>query len=105
MPRALDLFCGAGGAAMGLYRAGFEVTGVDLKPQPSYPFRFIQADALTFPLAGYDFIWASPPCQAHTAMRTMPDAKKHPDLIPATRDLLRRSGLPYVIENVEGAPL
>ena len=103
--RALDLFCCAGGAGMGLHRAGFEVTGVDLRPQPRYPFAFHQADALTFPLEGYDFIWASPPCQAHTSMKTMHNAKAHLDLIPETRARLAASGIPYVIENVMGAPI
>lgn len=104
-PRALDLFCGAGGAAMGLHRAGFEVVGVDRNPQPEYPFEFHQADAVDFPLDGFDFIWASPPCQAHSTA-TRPDAKhKYACFIAPTRERLRASGLPYIIENVLGAPL
>lgn len=104
-PRALDLFCCAGGAGMGLHRAGFDVVGVDIKAQPRYPFEFHQGDALAFPVDGFDFIWASPPCQAHTAMKTMHNAKAHLDLIPETRAKLIASGIPYVIENVMGAPL
>lgn len=103
--RMLDLFCGSGGASMGYYNAGFEVVGVDSMPQRRYPFEFHQADALTYDLQGFDFIHASPPCQKFTALRHMPTAKEHPDLIPQTRALLVRSGIPYCIENVEGAPL
>lgn len=104
-PRALDLFCSAGGVSMGLHRAGFDVTGVDIRKQRRYPFRFVHADALDFPLEGYDFIWASPPCQAFTSLRHMPTAREHPNLIPETRARLVASSIPYCIENVEGAPL
>ena len=110
-PRLLDLFCGAGGAAMGYHRAGFDVVGVDHKPQPRYPFEFVEHDALDYlhhawGLDEFDAIHASPPCQAHTAMGAMWNARRHLDLIADTRRLLRRHPLlPYVIENVEGAPL
>ena len=100
--RLLDLFCGAGGAAMGYHRAGFEVVGVDINPQPHYPFEFHQADALTFPLDGYDAIHASPPCQAYSS--ATPADRVHPDLYAPTRDRLTGLGVPYVIENVIGAP-
>lgn len=106
--RALDLFCGAGGASRGLADAGFEVTGVDIEPQPRYPYQFRQADALwvltAHPLEGFDFIWASPPCQRHSTMTHQtgnPD--DWPDLIDETRQGLLRAGVPYVIENVPGA--
>jgi len=102
--RALDLFCCAGGAGMGLHRAGFEVVGVDISPQPRYPFEFHQADALTFPLEGFDFIWASPPCQAHTLAQRI-RGNEHPDLIEPIRARLIAAGVPYCIENVPGAPL
>ena len=103
--RLLDLFCGAGGAAMGYHRAGFtEIVGVDIKPQPRYPFIFVQGDALDYLREhGHEFdaIHASPPCQAYTQL-----AKgEHPRLIEPVRDELRRVGVPYVIENVVGAPL
>lgn len=109
----LDLYCGAGGAAMGYHRAGFDVVGVDINPQPNYPYEFIQADALTPIQAfeehlGFDFdvIHASPPCQRYSDLaKRNGNAHEHPDLIGPVRELLRRTGLPYVIENVEGAPL
>jgi DNA (cytosine-5)-methyltransferase 1 len=105
-PRLLDLFCGAGGAAVGYHRAGFDVVGVDIKPQPHYPFEFHQADALTFPLDGFDAIHASPPCQAYsvaTARWGSERVASHPALIAQVRERLIASGLPYVIENVETA--
>jgi DNA (cytosine-5)-methyltransferase 1 len=105
-PRLLDLFCGAGGSACGYQRAGFYVVGVDIKNQPRYRGdEFHQGDAMTWPLEGYDAIHASPPCQAHTALRTTHNAKKHESLIEPTRERLIASGLSYVIENVPGAPL
>jgi DNA (cytosine-5)-methyltransferase 1 len=109
-PRLLDLFCGAGGAGMGYHRAGFEVVGVDIEPQPNYPFKFHQGDALHF-LAGrwqeFDAIHASPPCQGYLNLgavnRAQGRAYNHPYLIAETRALLLMSGLPYVIENVADA--
>lgn len=108
-PRLLDLFCGAGGAGMGYHRAGFEVVGVDIKPQPHYPFEFHLADALTFPLDGFDAIHASPPCQPFTRaghlMRAQGGQTHELDLLAPTRERLLLSRRTYVIENVEGAPL
>jgi DNA (cytosine-5)-methyltransferase 1 len=107
--RAIDLFCCAGGASDGLVRAGFQVCGVDREQQPEYPHRFNWADALTYSvddLRAHDFIWASPPCQGFTAYRRRPGhVKPCVNLIPQTRELLRAAGVPYVIENVPGAPL
>lgn len=90
---------------MGYHRAGFEVVGIDLVPQPDYPFDFWQADALHPPvrLEAFDLIHASPPCQAHTSMGNRWKAPRWPDLIAPTRDLIETSGRPYVIENVSGA--
>ncbi len=105
-PRLLDLFCGAGGAAVGYHRAGFEVVGVDIKPQPHYPFEFHQDDAMTFPLDGFDAIHASPPCQRFSDLaKRNGNASEWPDLIDPIRRRLVATGLPYVIENVDGAPL
>jgi DNA (cytosine-5)-methyltransferase 1 len=112
-PRLLDLFCGAGGAAVGYSRAGFDVVGVDIRPQPRYPFEFVQADALgvlgpdnflphpSLRIERFDAIHASPPCQAYTQLGN----GNHPRLIEPVRELLQATGLPYVIENVVGAPL
>lgn len=100
-PVLLDLFCCEGGAATGYTRAGFEVVGVDIEPQPLYPFEFHQGDALDRyrPHA----IHASPPCQAYSTITA--DKTRHPELIEPTRAALRATGLPHVIENVEGARL
>jgi DNA (cytosine-5)-methyltransferase 1 len=92
---------------MGLHRAGFDVTGVDIVPRPNYPFRFVQADALSppFRLQDFDFIWASPPCQHASwgTVRWRNEGREYPALIEPTRDMLNASGVPYVIENVVGA--
>jgi DNA (cytosine-5)-methyltransferase 1 len=105
-PKLLDLFCCAGGAGMGYYKAGFDVTGVDIKPQPNYPFKFIQADALTFDLLGYAAIHASPPCQEYSvSFNTMSkfSDNRYPKLLRQTRERLISASVPYVIENVLGA--
>jgi DNA (cytosine-5)-methyltransferase 1 len=122
-PLLLDLFCGAGGAAKGYHDAGFRVIGVDIHPQPHFPYEFIQADALAFldrMIAGGTWDWigpgiisaihASPPCQRYSDLaKRNRNADAWPDLISPTRDrlilLAERWGMPYVIENVEGAPL
>lgn len=106
-PRLLDLFCGAGGAAMGYHRAGFDVVGVDIEPQKNYPFDFIESDALTFPIEGFDAIHASPPCQGYSvsSLSQRLDGKQYPDLLATTRDRLVAAGVPWVIENVPGSPM
>lgn len=103
--KALDLFCCAGGATRGLQLAGYHVTGVDIRPQPRYcGDAFIQADAMEIDWTGYDLIWASPPCQRYSRMR--PDTQhNHPDLVEPVRNRLLALDTPYIIENVEGAPL
>jgi hypothetical protein len=103
-PRLLDLFSGAGGAAEGYHRAGFDVVGVDINPQPRYPFEHHQADALTFPFDGFDAIHASPPCQHYANVtRWRGDAANHPDLLGPTLDRLTGQPAPFVIENVPEA--
>ena len=104
-PRLLDLCCKAGGCSMGFYQAGFEVVGVDIEPQPNYPFEFHQADALTFDLTGFDVVHASPPCPGYSQATSFHRGarKKHPLLIPAFRERLQAAGCLYVIENVEKA--
>lgn len=110
-PRLLDLFCGAGGAAMGYHRAGFEVVGVDIAAQPHYPFPFVQGDALdpgvwVEAMQGVepDAIHASPPCQDYSSLRGFTDGS-YPRPVGPTRELLRSTRLPYVIENVVGSDL
>lgn len=110
-PKMLDLYCGGGGAAMGYHRAGFDVVGVDLKPQPSYPFLFVQGDALDFLRRNgrwFDAVHASSPCQAHTTMSNRwrgagGRADSHTNLVVETREAMEATGLPWVNENVPGA--
>lgn len=108
-PLALDVFCGAGGVSMGLHRAGFDVIGIDIKPQPRYPFRFVRADALRppFDLSTFAFVWASPPCQAYSQSTAWErqKGKTYPDLIDAVRAILAPLRCLTAIENVIGAPL
>lgn len=108
-PRLLDLFAGAGGCAVGYARAGFEVVGVDIADQPNYPYEFHKGDALELGQAlidsqDFDAIHASPPCQAFTSARVI-HGNEHPDLLTPCRELLEQTGLPWVIENVPGAPM
>jgi DNA (cytosine-5)-methyltransferase 1 len=108
--KALDLYCCGGGASVGLQKAGFDVTGVDIDLQKNYPYTFIQTNVLELSidfLKEFDFIWASPPCQAHTLAGTQwrKEGKVYPELIEPTRVMLEKAGRPYVIENVPGAPI
>jgi DNA (cytosine-5)-methyltransferase 1 len=119
-PRLLDLFCGAGGASMGYHRTGFDVVGVDINPQPRYPFEFHQADALSILRAlaywpnfsgelwrptSFDAIHASPVCKRYSSATPTAARENHPDQIAPVRALLVKIGLPWVMENVPGAPL
>ena len=109
--KLLDLFCGAGGAAVGYHQAGFDdIIGVDNQPQPNYPFTFVQGDALEPPvrLGDFDLIHASPPCQAFTQMSARwrgkgTKADSHPDLLTPTREWFGSIERPWIIENVVGA--
>ena len=106
-PRLLDLYCCAGGAAVGYHRAGFDVVGVDIAFQRNYPYEFHQGDALDYVAEhGHEFdaIHASPPCQAFSKTRTLHN-NEHPDLVAPTREALQATGKPYIIENVTSAPL
>lgn len=111
--RILDAFCKAGGAGMGYKRAGFEVIGVDIEPQPNFPFAFIQGDAVEYIKSHwheFDAIHASPPCQKFSRVQSLGRARngtyrEHTDWIEATRAVLQYADIPYVIENVMGAPL
>jgi len=109
--RVLDLFCCAGGAAMGYHRAGFEVIGVDITPQPRYPFEFIEGDALkilkSLDLSEFDLVHASPPCQYDAAITRGTNRRlrhTYPNLYPETQAALAESGVPYVIENPAARP-
>lgn len=105
--KVADLYCGAGGASMGLHRAGFEVEGWDVNHQKNYPFKFNLGNALEADLSGFDLIWASPPCQAYAqaALSQRNKGKVYPDLMASTREKLMSSRIPFIIENVVGAPM
>ena len=108
--RALDLFCKAGGATHGLRMVGYHVTGVDVAPQSRYVGDvFHQDDAMAWlrgerePLASFDLIWASPPCQRYSELTPADYRADHPDLLPDVMDILRCQDTPYIVENVSGA--
>jgi len=100
-PKALDICCCAGGASRGLALAGFDVTGLDIRPQPRYPYPFILGDALTADIDGYDLYFTSPPCQFGSIVTPKSHRANHQNLIPAIRERLQAAGKPYIIENVE----
>jgi DNA (cytosine-5)-methyltransferase 1 len=105
--KLLDLFCGAGGASVGYHRAGFEIVGVDNRSQKHYPFEFHLADAFDYLRdhgREFDVIHASPPCQAFSIARVI-HGRKHPDLLTGMRAALMVINVPFVIENVPGAPM
>lgn len=106
-PLLLDLFCCAGGASAGYYRAGFDVTGVDISAQPNYMFPFRKADAVTFPLDGFDAVHASPPCQSYSGMTNCRPglSGEYPQLVDVMRERLKAWGGPWVLENVAGSGL
>lgn len=106
-PVLLDIFCGAGGCSDGYHRAGFDVVGVDIKPQPRYPYRFVQGDANRLPidLLAFDAIHASPPCQGYSKNMKHLARGDAPLLIDGILAMLIASGKPWVVENVEGSPL
>lgn len=104
--KILDLFCCAGGAGMGYSQAGFDVVGIDIEPQPKYPFTFVQSDAIAYLKANwqkFDAIHASPPCQGYSHLTPKDHKHKHEKLIDVLRTELIKIGLPYIIENVAGA--
>lgn len=108
-PVALDLCCCQGGASAGYARAGYRVVGVDIDPQPRYPFEFVLGDAIALLPALVEryspvLVVGSPPCQLYTKAWRI-QKNDHPDLVAPMREAFIATGLPYVIENVEGAPL
>lgn len=105
MPHLLDLFCGAGGAAKGYQMAGWTVVGVDREAQPYYPGKFVRAEWDKIKLGNFDAIHASPPCQAFSALNNFGNLPEHVNLIDEVREMLIQTNLPYIIENVPGAPL
>jgi DNA (cytosine-5)-methyltransferase 1 len=106
-PKLLDLFCKAGGAGMGYHLAGFNVIGVDIEPQPRYPFGFHRLDAIKAIVTSgehFDAVHASPPCQLYSNTQKI-QGNDHPDYVSAVRNLLMELGKPFIIENVPGSPL